>query len=123
MKRCCMSDRNGTAVRLIRAVNPFRRVYSRVLLVRAKPRSLPGHPRIALRLSRLARAYSYSESEFFATDQAPAEIEFRRRAGFARLVGFFRERSPRTLALTDELESGLSDLAFVNGRRVPFPYQ
>lgn len=104
-------------------LNPLLKIYSRVLLSRAKHRSLHGHPRIARRLARLVRGYSYPEDLFFATDFAPSEIQRKRREGFARLVSLFRQRSPKSIALSTELESGVSDLAFVNTHRVPFPYQ
>jgi glutamate-1-semialdehyde 2,1-aminomutase len=113
----------GGTTRFIRKLNPFRRAYARILLSRAKHRSLHGHPRIALRLARWAPAYSYSEGAFFASDGAPSDIQDKRRQGFKRLASLFRERSPQTLELSETLETGLSDLAFVNAHRVPFPYR
>lgn len=109
--------------RAVRAANPLHRLSARLLLSRAKHRSLHGHPRMALRLSRWARAFSYDEDAFFSSDQAPPDVQARRRAGFSRLATFFRTQSPETIALSEELEAGLSDLAFVNAHRVPFPYQ
>ena len=35
----------------------------------------------------------------------------------------FRQRSPKTIALSAELETSMPDLAFVNAHRVPFQYQ
>jgi glutamate-1-semialdehyde 2,1-aminomutase len=108
---------------LVRRLNPFRRLYGRWLLARAKHPSLPGHPRIALHVARRLRGHSYSEAEFFTSDAAPAAVAERRRHGFDRLARLFAARSPSSVAHTRELEAGLSDLAFVNAHRVPFPYQ
>jgi len=104
-------------------INPVRTVYARLALSRAKHRSLHGHPRLALRIASWVRSYSYDENEFFASDGAPQEIQRQRREGFHRLAGLFRSRFPKTIALTEELEAGVSDLAFVNAHRVPFQYQ
>src|SRR5262249_48135786 len=118
-----MSDRNSLLVRGARAVNPFRRIAGRVLLSSAKHKSLSGHPRIALRLSRWVRSYNYSGTAFFSSDSAPPGIESKRREGFERLATLFRQRFPKSIALSAQLEDGLSDLAFVNSHRVPFQYR
>jgi glutamate-1-semialdehyde 2,1-aminomutase len=78
---------------------------------------------MALRVSRWLPVYNYSDTAFFSSDSAPAGIEKKRREGFERLATLFRQRSPKTLALSEELEAGVSDLAFVNAHRVPFQYQ
>lgn len=113
----------GSVTRLLRAVNPFWHAYARLMLSRAKHRSLTGHPKIALRLSRLLRSYRYDDEDFFSSDGAPSEIARRRRAGFDALAAGFESGSPKTLALGDELAEGVSDLAFVNAHRVPFQYR
>jgi glutamate-1-semialdehyde 2,1-aminomutase len=104
-------------------INPVRKLYARLLLSRAKHGSLPGHPRLALRIARWVPAYTYPEKEFFSSDSAPPEIQRTRRKGFDRLVTLFRERFAKSYALTEQLETGISDLAFVNAHRVPFQYQ
>ena len=71
----------------------------------------------------LIPAYSHSESTFFWSDAAPPDIERRRREGFKRLSALFQQRFPKTIALTQGLQSGISDLAFVNAHRVPFQYR
>jgi len=101
----------------------FRKIYARLLLSRAKHKSLHGHPRLARRLVRWVPSYAYTEREFFSSDSPPPEIEKRRRNGFERLAMLFRERFPQTIAMSEELEAGISDLAFVNTHRVPFQYQ
>jgi glutamate-1-semialdehyde 2,1-aminomutase len=104
-------------------LNPFKKIYGRVLLSRAKHKSLQGHPRFALRIARWVPAYTYDERAFFASDSAPPHIQKKRREGFQRLAEFFQQRFPRTMALSGELETDLPDLAFVNAHRVPFQYQ
>jgi glutamate-1-semialdehyde 2,1-aminomutase len=99
------------------------RLWARILLSRAKHRTLQGHPRLALLLARSVPAYAYGEEEFFGGDQAPAEVVRSRRSGFEHLASELRERAPRTLELSAELEGSLSDLAFVNAYRVPFQYR
>jgi glutamate-1-semialdehyde 2,1-aminomutase len=108
---------------VLRSLNLFRRISDRLLLSRAKHQSLQGHPRIAARLARWVPQYTYSENSLFSSDSAPPEIERKRRAGFERLAGLFRQRFGKTIALSEELQSGISDLAFVNSHRVPFQYQ
>jgi glutamate-1-semialdehyde 2,1-aminomutase len=90
------------------------RVRARLRLSRAKHRSLHGHARLALQLSRLLPFYEYDEASFLATDGAPPDIVARRRDGFHRLSELLTARAPRTLAASEELEAGLSDVAFVN---------
>ena len=104
-------------------LNPLRRIYARLLLSRAKHKSLHGHPRLALKIARRLPAYTYAANAFFSTDSAPPHIQKKRREGFERLAKLFRERSPKTIALTEELEDAIPDLAFVNAHRVPFQYQ
>jgi len=104
-------------------INPFRRISARVLLSRAKHRSLPGHPKLARRLARWIPEYNYTESNFFSSDDAPHEVQEKRREGFNRLADLFQQRFSKTIAFTEELESSVSDLAFVNANRVPFQYR
>jgi glutamate-1-semialdehyde 2,1-aminomutase len=104
-------------------INPFRKIFDRLLLSRAKHKSLQGHPRMALRIARMVAGYTYSEQEFFTSDSAPPDIEKKRRDGFNRLANTFRQRFPKTIALSQQIETGVSDLAFVNAHRVPFQYQ
>jgi glutamate-1-semialdehyde 2,1-aminomutase len=78
---------------------------------------------LALRLARRLPAYAYAEKAFFTSDSAPPSIEGKRREGFERLAGRLRQRSPKSTALSEELEAGIPDLAFVNAHRVPFQYQ
>src|SRR5262249_30903112 len=101
----------------------FRKIYARLLLSRAKHKSLLGHPKLAQRIARWVPAYAHPERAFFSSDSAPIDIESRRRAGFERLAQIFLGRFPKTIALSEQLEASISDLAFVNAHRVPFQYQ
>jgi glutamate-1-semialdehyde 2,1-aminomutase len=95
---------------------------NRLLLSRAKHRSLSGHARIALRIAGLVPFYEYGEERFFDSDAAPPEVAARRRAGFFRLAELFRERFPESARLSAEAEQGLSDLQFTSTYKVPFQY-
>jgi glutamate-1-semialdehyde 2,1-aminomutase len=97
-------------------------VARRLQLARAKHPSLAGHSRIAKRIAGWLPGYAYSEAEFFASDGAPAAVVAARRAGFAALARKLAEGSPRTLALTAEARTGVSDLQFTSAYRVPFQY-
>jgi glutamate-1-semialdehyde 2,1-aminomutase len=94
----------------------------RLELSRAKHPSLTGHSRMAKRVASLVPGYSYDEARFFASDDAPAEIVARRRAGLARLSARFGERYARSQALTSQAQAGISDLQFTGAYRVPFQY-
>src|SRR4051812_9266860 len=100
----------------------FTRVRSRLALSMAKHRSLTGHSRMARRAARLIPFYEYDEEQFFRCDNAPADIAARRRDGFMRLASLYRDRFPRTTALTREAASGVSDLRFTASYRVPFQF-
>jgi len=104
-------------------IHLLRKIRARQQEPRAKHRSLQGHPRIATRLSRWVRGYAYSEEMFFDSDSAPPDFVRRRVDGFRRLAETFRLRLPRSMALNETLETGLSDFAFVNTHRVPFQFQ
>jgi glutamate-1-semialdehyde 2,1-aminomutase len=98
------------------------RAHSRLLLARAKHRSLAGHSRLARRIARLIPNYEHDEAHFFSADGAPPEIIARRRAAFLALAELYDRRFPRGAALTRELAESLSDLKFTSRYRVPFPF-
>jgi glutamate-1-semialdehyde 2,1-aminomutase len=104
------------------ALAGFPRLKRRVQLSRAKHRSLQGHPRISRFLAKLVPFYEYDDETFFRSDGAPADIAGQRRAGFDRLAGLFRDRSPNTRNAGEAIEVGLSDLQFTSAYRVPFQY-
>ena len=95
---------------------------ARLELSRAKHPSLAGHARIARRVAALVPGYAYGDERIFRSDGAPAEVEARRRAGFARLAALYAQKFPKTLALTAQAREALSDLQFTAAYRVPFQY-
>jgi glutamate-1-semialdehyde 2,1-aminomutase len=112
-------------VYLAAAVGAVAAIYllrGRLLLSRAKHPSLQGHSRIAKGLAKLVPFYEYGDDQFFSSDGAPAPVVQERRRGFMRLVQHFAARSPQTVALSECLESGISDLQFTASYRVPFQY-
>jgi len=100
----------------------LRALQLRLLLSRAKHRSLAGHARLARRIGALIPFYEYDEAHFFRADRAPEEVAAQRQAAFARLAAQYAERFAKTAALTAELEGGVSDLQFTARYRVPFQF-
>ncbi len=98
------------------------RVRARLLLSRAKHRSLTGHVRMSSRIARLIPAVSYDENRFFRADDAPDDIVASRRAGFDRLSRLYAERFARSIALAERTRPGLSDLQFTSRYRAPFQF-
>jgi glutamate-1-semialdehyde 2,1-aminomutase len=97
-------------------------IHARVLLSRAKHRSLAGHARLARRLARFVPAYGFDADRFFTSDAAPGDVATARRRGFAALSLALARKSPRSIAATDDLAPAVSDVQFVNRYRVPFQY-
>ena len=56
-----------------------------------------------------------------ARTAAPRTVAALRESGLAQLALRLAEKAPRTLELTEELREGLSDLAFTDAYRVPYP--
>jgi glutamate-1-semialdehyde 2,1-aminomutase len=96
--------------------------WTRLQLSLAKHPSLRGHSKMARRVARWMRGYTYQPQDFFRSDDAPREITERRVAGFERLADAFSQRFPKTLALTLETEAWVSDMQFTSAYRVPFQY-
>ena len=115
-----MSD---ALVSRLAGMNPLVVLRDRIWLSLAKHRSLAGHPRIALRLSRLLPGYQFDEGVAFGVDGAPADIVERRRASFRALSERLAGRSPKTQAHAERLRHTVSDAAFVDAHRVPFPFR
>ena len=95
---------------------------ARLALSRAKHRSLAGHARLSRRIAALVPRYAFDDADFFAADDAPAEIADRRRAAFEDLSRRSATNSVRTLDRTAEAATHLSDLQFTERYRVPFPF-
>ena len=98
------------------------RARRRLQLSLAKHRSLAGHSRMAKRVAGLLPGFSYAEDRFFSVDDAPAEVEGRRRAGFRRLAQQFAERHPQSIAQSMAAAERISDIPFTRAYRVPFPF-
>ncbi len=98
------------------------RIKRRLELSRAKHRSLAGHAKMSRKVAKLLPFYEFDEAGFYATDDAPPTVVELRRSGFERLAALYRERYPRTRALTEEIEAQVSDLQFTGAYRVPFQF-
>ena len=98
------------------------RAKRRLELSRAKHRSLAGHSRMAKRIAGLIPGYAYDEERFFGSDDAPLEVQAKRRAAFRRLCEEFAQRFEKSAAMTAQAREGLSDLQFTGSYRVPFQY-
>jgi glutamate-1-semialdehyde 2,1-aminomutase len=94
----------------------------RLELSQAKHRSLTGHSRWAKRIAGQIPGYAYDEARFFTSDDAPADVVAKRRAGFQRLAVLYAERYPRSAAMTAQAREHVSDLQFTGSYRVPFQY-
>jgi glutamate-1-semialdehyde 2,1-aminomutase len=101
----------------------FRKIQVRLRLSRAKHPSLRGHSKMSRRVAKLIPFYDYGEERFFNSDHAPADIVGLRRLGFERLRGSFLKRSPKSISMSDDLETSISDVMFTNAYRVPFQYR
>ncbi len=101
----------------------LRKIQIRLRLSRAKHPSLRGHAKMSRRISKLLPFYKFNEDKFFVSDGAPDEIAQMRRKGFGRLRDHFKANAPKSIAMSEELESGISDVLFVNAYRVPFQYR
>jgi len=100
-----------------------RRAWRRLQLSRAKHPSLAGHARWSRRFARQVPFYSYDESQFFRADDAPPEVEQRRRAAFERLSALYATRYARSVAESALLEPSIPDMQFTSRYRVPFQFR
>lgn len=112
----------GLVAALVAAAALLPRLRARLMLSRAKHRSLAGHSRLAKRIARLIPGYGYGEERFFDIDGAGPDVAALRRAGFERLARQFGQQFPSSLAATARARTGLSDLQFTGRYRVPFQF-
>lgn len=105
------------------AVVLLRKTQMRLRLSRAKHPSLRGHSKLSRRVAKFIPFYEYDEQQFFCSDGAPPDIAARRRAGFAQLKNHFARKSPKSIAMSEQLEDTVSDVLFTNAYRVPFQYR
>jgi glutamate-1-semialdehyde 2,1-aminomutase len=111
------------AVGAVALTSALTRLSSRLTLSRAKHPSLAGHSNISRRVARQVPFYEYTEDEFFASDDAPADVAAQRRTGFMRLSAQFKERFAQTAARSSALSGAISDMQFTAAYRVPFQYR
>ena len=99
---------------LIAAALTLPRLRARLLLSKAKHRSLQGHARWSQRLSKLVPFYEYDGERFFSSDGAPAAVAETRHRGFLQLARRLTVRAPETIRLSDALRPDVSDLQFTS---------
>jgi glutamate-1-semialdehyde 2,1-aminomutase len=97
-------------------------VYRRLQLSLAKHPSLTGHSRMAKRVARLLPGYAYGADTFFAVDGAPQAVAQQRQAALQAMGQRWRERHAKTLALSAQARSAISDMQFTGRYRVPFQF-
>ncbi len=97
-------------------------IHQRIQLSRAKHRSLAGHSKMAKRLARWLPGYSFDETEFFACDGAPLDVQAQRRAAFMGLAHTLQERHPLSIQASAHARSNISDMQFISAYRVPFQF-
>src|ERR1700712_1649599 len=108
----------GSAV----AVRLLAQAKARLELSMAKHRSVAGHARMARRIASLIPFYEYDNERFFRCDNPEPEVAARRRDGFLRLSQLYRQRFPKTHAITAQVAVEISDLQFTSAYRVPFQF-
>lgn len=99
------------------------RLKTRLELSLAKHKSLAGHPRMARRVAAQLPSYSYTEQHIFGVDGAPDAVIHNRQTAFNVLADQFRTRYAKSLSLSAQTESGVSDMQFINAYRVPFQFR
>lgn len=99
-----------------------KKAYIRLQLSKAKHPSLAGHSRMAKRVARLIPFYSFNQDSFFKVDGAPDNIASSREAGFMRLSQVYQNRFSKSVSLTNQAASDISDLRFTGRYRVPFQF-
>ena len=105
------------------ALVAVRKIQLRLRLSWAKHPSLRGHSKMSRRLAKLIPFYEYGDNQFFNSDNAPEHIVQLRRAGFEKLKNNFSQKAPKSIAVSEQLESSISDVLFTNAYRVPFQYR
>ncbi len=110
----------GVALAGLVATWPLAR--QRLELSMAKHPSLTGHSRMAKRLAAWVPGYAYDEAHFFAADEAPSDVQDRRRTAFTVLAAELHGRHARSIALTQQARTQIPDLQFTGAYRVPFQF-
>jgi glutamate-1-semialdehyde 2,1-aminomutase len=100
----------------------FPRLRARLVLSRAKHRSLAGHAKMSRLIARLIPFYEFDINDFFRTDGAPAKVATLRQDGFFALARLYQERFAKGRQMTLQAAMRISDLQFTEAYRVPFQY-
>lgn len=95
---------------------------ARLMLSRAKHRSLAGHVRMSRRVAAMVPFYAYDGDTFFRADEAGEAVAARRKAGFRKLAETLRAHTALTVRTTGEAAVHISDLQFTESYRVPFQF-
>ena len=104
------------------AAAAFPKLRARLVLSRAKHRSLTGHSKMSKMVARLVPFYEFGIDDFFRSDGAPVEVARQRQDGFFRLARLYEERYAKGRQITAEAAERISDLQFTESYRVPFQY-
>jgi glutamate-1-semialdehyde 2,1-aminomutase len=104
------------------AAAAFPKLHARLMLSRAKHRSLTGHSKMSRRIARLIPHYEFDIDDFFRSDGAPAAMASLRQDAFFALARLYRDRYPKGRQMTEEAAERISDLQFTEAYRVPFQY-
>lgn len=98
-------------------------VWQRLQLSLAKHPSLGGHLRMSKRFANWLPAYSYPQATWFCVDGAPEAISKMREAALTRLGQTLKQRSPQTLAHTDQAKPMISDMQLTSQYRMPYQFR
>ena len=100
----------------------FPKLQARLMLSRAKHRSLTGHSKMSRTVARLIPFYEFGIDDFFRSDGAPVEVANQRQDGFFKLAQIYQDRFARGRQATSQASQAISDLQFTETYRVPFQY-
>src|SRR6202163_1728588 len=95
----------------------FPRLRARLVLSRAKHRSLAGHAKMSRLIARLIPFYEFDINDFFSTDGAPAKVATQRQDGFFALARLYQERFAKGRQMTLQAATRISDLQFTDAYR------
>ena len=74
-------------------------------------------------VSHILPQYSFSEKQFFRTDNPPEEVAQKREASFAALKKKWDAKFPKSLEFSSFLRDSFSDLRFASSNRVFIPFK
>ncbi|MBU3648659.1 MAG: aminotransferase class III-fold pyridoxal phosphate-dependent enzyme, partial [Limnohabitans sp.] len=77
---------------------------------------------MAKRLARWLPGYHFDEQMFFQCDNAPLDVQQRRREAFYKIAGVLQARHPLSIQATASARAHISDMQFIAAYRVPFQF-